>query len=290
MSGERIEIAVLGGDGRQQVAAERLRRAGCAVTTWGLREGDTERPSMKSVRAILLSLPSSVDGETIATPLCPDAVPWHFSELAAVLPRGTPIFGGCMPTAWGSLAQTCGLTLVDYAEDEGFCVKNALPTAEGAIRLALEALPRTLSGATVLVTGYGRIASLLADRLRALGAATFVLARRERDLAAATIRGHRVIPHTSGRPIVLPPDCRAVFNTVPSPIFDATRQGGSPRGCVYLELASPPGGITRTLAEQLGMRYVHGGGLPGRFFPESAGEIVAETVLSRLHAEDRKGD
>lgn len=290
MSGERIEVAVLGGDGRQQVAAERLERAGCTVATWGLNEGDTERPSMRSVRAILLPLPPSVDGETVAAPLCPNAEPWRFSELAAELPRGALIFGGRIPAAWRSFARQNGLACFDYTEDEGFCVRNALPTVEGALLLALETLPHTLFGSTVLVTGYGRIASLLADRLHALGAQTAVLARRERDLAAASIRGHRAIPLEAGRPITLPPDCRAVFNTVPSPILEATRQGALSRGCVYLELASPPGGMTRTLAEQLGLRYIHGGGLPGRCFPESAGETVAETVLSRLQAEDRKGD
>ena len=47
-----------------------------------------------------------------------------------------------------------------------------MPTAEGAIQLAMEELPITLHGARVLVIGYGRLGRVLADRLAGL---TFVL-------------------------------------------------------------------------------------------------------------------
>ena len=44
-----------------------------------------------------------------------------------------------------------------------------MPTAEGAIQLAMEELPITLHGARVLVIGYGRLGRVLADRLAGLG-------------------------------------------------------------------------------------------------------------------------
>ena len=45
-----------------------------------------------------------------------------------------------------------------------------MPTAEGAIQLAMEELPITLHGARVLVIGYGRLGRVLADRLAGLKA------------------------------------------------------------------------------------------------------------------------
>ena len=43
-----------------------------------------------------------------------------------------------------------------------------MPTAEGAIQLAMEELPISLDGALVLVIGFGRLGRVLVDRLAGL--------------------------------------------------------------------------------------------------------------------------
>ena len=55
-------------------------------------------------------------------------------------------------------------------------IANAVPTAEGAVQLAMEELPITLHGARVLVVGFGRVGKLTAHRFRALGARVSVAA------------------------------------------------------------------------------------------------------------------
>lgn len=282
-------IAVLGGDGRQRYAAEHLRRMGYSVRTWGLSPEDT--PDWRAALpadGILLPLPATADSLSVATPLCPQLPGLRFSALIDSVKPGSMLFGGRLPQAWERDARAHGLTVFDYSEDEAFQMRNVLPTVEGALLLALQTLPKTLCGTTVAVTGYGRIASLLADRLRALGAETVVFARCERDLAAARIRGHRPCRLRSDAPIRLPQDCRMVFNTVPAPIFGPGSLEQFPRGCVYLELASLPGGIDLRAAGGQEIRVLHGGGLPGRCFPESAGIIVAETVLAHLPTSNGK--
>ena len=67
-----------------------------------------------------------------------------------------------------------------------------MPTAEGAIQLAMEELPITLHGARVLVIGYGRLGRVLADRLAGLKARVSVAARRYADLAWAENCGYGV--------------------------------------------------------------------------------------------------
>ena len=68
------------------------------------------------------------------------------------------------------MAQECGVRLLDYFAREELTVANAVPTAEGAIQVAMEELPITLHGAQVLVVGFGRIGQATALRLAALGA------------------------------------------------------------------------------------------------------------------------
>lgn len=290
MQPEHCSFAVFGGDDRQRYAADRLRSLGHSVRTWGLNPQDPRQwQEMLPADAVLLPLPASANGVEIAVPLSPHSH-LRFSALVSVLSQGTVIFGGRLPPAWLCEARAHRLDIIDYALDEDFQVQNALPTVEGAILLALEALPQTLAGTPVAVTGYGRIASLLADRLRALGADTVVLARRTRDLTAARIRGHRTVRLVAGKPALLPPDCLAVFNTVPAPVFDCASLDSFAPECVYIELASLPGGIDLPAAHTRGIRIIPGGGLPGRCFPRSAGETVAETVLSLLPTGNRKED
>lgn len=278
-------VAVIGGDGRQRYAAEQLQRAGCTVRTWGLFGCDTEDlQALLPTDAVLLPLPATVDRFCIATPLSPAQKGPRFSAIAELLLPGTHLFGGKLPAEWKREAEAHGLAVTDYAEDPLFQLKNATPTAEGALLLALEELPCTLWGSRVAVSGYGRIASLLADRLRSMGARTLVLARREESLTEARARGHETMRLINGQPIGLPGDCRAVFNTVPYPIFDRVSAERFPPACVYIELASLPGGIDLGAAKDCGIRTVRGGGLPGRCFPESAGRIVAETVLAHFPA------
>ena len=59
-----------------------------------------------------------------------------------------------------------------------------------------------------------------------------------------------------------------------------------PSGCVLIELASPPGGFDQEAATDAGLRVIAAQGLPGRFYPESAGLILAETVCAILGAND----
>ncbi len=66
---------------------------------------------------------------------------------------------------------------------------NALPTAEGALQIAMEELPITIHDARALVIGFGRLGRALAPRLRALGARVWVCARRYEQRAAAESMG-----------------------------------------------------------------------------------------------------
>lgn len=80
------------------------------------------------------------------------------------------------------------MTVTDYLRREELCLANAVPTAEGAIQIAMEETARTLHGASALVVGYGRIGMALAPRLRALGMQTEICARRCETRALAQMQ------------------------------------------------------------------------------------------------------
>lgn len=151
---------------------------------------------------------------------------------------------------------------VPYWADPVYAIENAALTAEGAAELVMRRLPGALQGAEILIVGYGRIGSMLADRLALLGAHVTVAARRPESRAEARARGHASVDITA-----LPDDCDAIINTVPAPILT-----GDFGGALCLDLASAPGGWADRTA------VLKAPGLPGLYAPMAAADVMAEAV------------
>ena len=73
-----------------------------------------------------------------------------------------------------------------------------------------------------------------------------------------------------------------LINTVPARIFDRDLLSRISSEGRLIELASAPFGLDFDEAESLGVRAELASGLPGKFFPETAGYAVADTVLELL--------
>ena len=167
--------------------------------------------------------------------------------------------------------------ILEYMSREELCLKNAVPTAEGAVQTALEELPVTLSGMRVLIVGMGRIGTALAAILKGFGADITAAVRNERGTAKARLAGIKSIRTE---------DIRAgyglVFNTVPGLVFSREKLAEFGSRTLFIDLASKPGGIDFEAARELGIKTVWALGLPGRTAPVTAGEMIAETVLEML--------
>lgn len=188
-------------------------------------------------------------------------IPSGDTQLPQGLPEKAVLFcGGKLNTA---------LPCIDLLRDEEFLAQNAAITAHCAAVLAMEQLPITLDGCPALVIGWGRIGKCLAKLLHALGAAVTVAARSSRDRAMLTALGYPSIPVDG----IMAADYRLIINTVPAPVLGAEFAGDA----LQLDLASSPG--------ILSPQAIHARGLPGRFAPESAGILIARTILRYLEGE-----
>ena len=172
--------------------------------------------------------------------------------------------------------------IMDYMLREELSLRNSVPTAEGAVQIALEELPVTLSGLDVLIVGLGRIGMALAEILKGFGAHVTAAVHNPRGAAKAKLCGISSIPTRR-----INGGYRLVFNTVPHLIFDRDILSRFSNDTLFIDLASKPGGIDFDSAASLGLRAVWALGLPGRTAPVTAGEIIAETVSSML--EERRG-
>ena len=160
-------------------------------------------------------------------------------------------------------------------------VLNAVPTAEGAVQIAMEELATTIFGQKILITGFGRITKVLVKILVGLGADVTVAARKYSDISWAEIYGCKGIHISQLNENIS--EFNAIFNTVPALIFDKNALVSVKKDALIIDLASKPGGVDFETAGVLGINVVWALSLPGKVAPISSGEIIAYTILNILN-------
>ena len=270
-------IGFLGGDARMAYLANLLAADGCEVRSWSLPGAANEsRPSeAMAAERIVLPVPLQKDGRLSGT-----RVP--LGELWPRLNASQRIYAGAVSAEARRQAEQLGLRIVDYYADEALAVRNAVPTAEGAVALAMERMRVTLHGAPCLVVGFGRIGRQLSRTLSAIGAEVSVSARRLDDLAWIAAQGCRAL-HTECLAGTLG-GFRAIFNTVPAMVLPDALLAELRGDCLLVELASRAG-IDAAAAKARGLDYVKADGLPGRTAPETAALALRDT-LRRIWEEE----
>ncbi|MBQ8143636.1 MAG: dipicolinate synthase subunit DpsA [Butyricicoccus sp.] len=284
-------LALIGGDLRQAVLAEQLAADGhdvsvCALERHAFPPSITVFPSPdqcpSDVQAVILPMPVLRDEIHLNAPLANAAL--SLGPVLDALPPETLVLAGAVSDAVRRRTERARLRIIDYLKREELAIRNAVPTAEGAIQIAMEELPVTIQGLQVLVIGCGRIGQATAARLHSLGAEVTVSARRPPDFARIESSGWQALDtrHLSGHLAHF----SLVINTVPTLVLGAADLSELPPGCLLLDLASKPGGIDIAAAAALGRRAIWALSLPGKVAPVSAAGALRDTIYSILQEED----
>lgn len=278
-----MKITLIGGDARMQTVAALLDKSGAAVTTLGLAP-DAPHPAVglfsavQGAEAVVLPLPASRDG---VYPTANAPVP-TLREIFSRADDEALILGGALPPAVREAAAPHGLRLRDYYESERLLLENAALTAEAAVAMAALDMPRALLGAHTVILGGGRIAFALLPRLLALGARVTLLARRAEVRARAAAAGAEVADLPPDGPI-FPQNTAAVFSTVPARICGPASLATLSRGSYFYDLGG--GALDPREAEACGILTPPAAGLPGKYSPVSAGELLYREICRILHEE-----
>ncbi|MBQ9530773.1 MAG: hypothetical protein IJR70_01750 [Eubacterium sp.] len=171
--------------------------------------------------------------------------------------------------------------VIDYTKNEIFAIKNAYLTAEAAISVAINNSDFSLINSPVLICGYGRISKALKRYLEAFTNDITICLRNPQQRAHAESTGAKTISFDEL-------NCREydfIFNTVPHPVFNKKELKTIKKEALLIELASFPGGVDKHFADYYKINLITAGGLPGKYSPQSAGEIVAHTIDNLIKEE-----
>ncbi len=278
-------FGIIGGDKRQLFLAKAIYDSGYAVMLGGfdrLRStGNLVLGDIKAVAAkcdvLILPVPSVRADGSINTPFSDECTVLD-DELIGILIK-KPVFIAMKDKFLKAYPQFEKAEIFDYAAKDEFAILNALPTAEGAVEVAMNKFEGTIAGSRCLITGYGRIGKVLAEMLKNLKAEVTVSARKPSDMAFAQAFGYDEI-NTNKMSDVRNFDL--VFNTVPSMIFNRELLLNTDKNTIIIDLASLPGGVDFEAAHILGIDAVRALALPGKCAPKTAGEIIKKTVFNTI--------
>lgn len=284
-----ITVAIIGGDLRQGYLANMFAEKGyktsaCSMEKFNYlsREVDITTPSKAAeANVLILPLPVTRDGTTINSPFAYQ--PLYISDFVGMITPSTLVVGGKCSAELSTSIESRGAKLIDYLEREELSIMNAIPTAEGALAIAINETNRTIFNSNCLVVGYGRIGKVLSKMLAGLGANVTVSARKCSDFAWISTNGYKHIHskhlsrHISNYDII--------FNTVPSIIIDEFVLAKMKPEVLIIDLASLPGGVDTDAATKHSVKVIPALSLPGRVAPVSAAEIIKNTILNIITEE-----
>lgn len=233
------------------------------------------KTAVEGCDAILLGLPCSKDDIWVNTD---SDLSVSIRDLAQMCGREKLVLGGKMSERLKAVFDVYSVKWADYADCAEFEIANAVPTAEGAIQIAMEEFPFTIHSSRIIITGFGKVGKALALRLKALGADCVIAARSPSARAEAESLSFKAIDFPS-----LPEEVKnshILFNTVPSKVIGKSVLCAMNSSQGIIDLASKPGGVDLDMAKTLGINVIWALSLPGKVAPVSAGKIIQKTVCS----------
>ena len=276
-------VAVCGGDERELVLMRGFLEKGFEVRAFGqpwallpdkVSCAATLRECLYLADALVLPMPGVRENGLIYNTYCHE-LPLTDEDMS-LLAMGTPVLAGVASDYLKRLCDKYRLRLLATAELDEIAVLNAVPTAEGAISLAINSSKDLLCGSRAAIIGFGRVAKALAERLAALGVDIFVANRGGKRRYQAAAAGYNILDWDDWYKNIFD----FIFNTVPAPVIGGEILQAMNPCTVIIDLAAAPGGTDFNAARELGIKAILASGLPGKYAPLGAGKILSAVYPS----------
>ncbi len=268
-----INIASIGGDNRQKYTVLKLCEAGYKVD-----EVKVLDDNMSYYDAYILPLPITVDGKHI------NSSNITFSEFFDNLKTNCVVFGGKADDEFLKTIRNKNIKFFDYYNRDEFSLKNAEPTAMGVLAYAINNTKCIFSKSNVLVIGYGKCGRAVGRIFNDLGAEVTAASRKYLTVAQTESDGLNGCLLKDVYDYVKKTDL--IVNTVPEKILKKDFIDSIPEKAVVIDISSAPYGFDYEYAKKAGRKIILLPSIPGKYFPHTAGEIIADTIMNIIEEED----
>ncbi len=294
-----VRLAVIGGDDRELYLIPELLEQGAYIVGVGFEKASpipgmvlasSALEAIGQVDALLFPMFGTDERGGVKAKYSDSPIVLN-KEVLQAIPSRVPLFIGWARPALKSAAEMIGIRIIETANLNEVCILNSIPSAEGAIQMAMEATTITIHGSKSYVLGLGRLGWTIARMLKGMGAHVTGVARKPADLARAEEMGIRAVHFSDLEDEI--GSAEIIFNTVPHRILDQVMLERLNHDAVIIDLASIPGGTDFEYAEMLGIKALLAPGLPGIVAPKTAGKMLAKVypqlilsqlITSKLHA------
>lgn len=281
----KIRYAVVGGDLRNLFIYETLKKRGDYANLYFFdKMGYSTAPEKtENYDVFILPIPVFKNG-SLNAPYSEEKI--DSKALLKMIPRGAVVFFGKGNKDFVKELKDKNISGYDYGENEEFKLKNAVLTAEGALGVIIQDTDKVICKSKILITGFGRIARELSQRLNNIYADVYICARKEDDLknARALKMGAFDLKSLTERIF----DFDIIINTVPAMIITKNELEYVRKNTCIIDLASMPGGVDKTAAEKLNIKCIHALSLPSKISPPEAGNIILSVIDSNLSKSEMK--
>ena len=277
---KKRNIVIIGGDKRQKYLKDYLESSDCEVSSYGLYDWDDDAEKLKAMilpqSIVVLPLPATRKDKTVNMPFSKKET--SIERLISFLGKENLVYGGIIKGELLSRLRETEIPFVDYYDNE-FIEKNAVLTAFGTLKILLEHIDFALPLGNFAITGYGRVAKEVMALLKSLSCKVTVFARNPSQREDAIIKGCEAFQLSSLSEKANQFDI--IINTIPARIIGKNELSEMRKDSKIVELASAPYGVDFDEARSFGVDVIKAFGLPGKYTPKTAGEIIGKRILQR---------
>lgn len=189
------------------------------------------------------------------------------------IPNESYLLAGKLNSEVHALIKDKNINYINTLTDEVYAIENAVQTAEASLMLIIRATTKSIYDLNIGILGYGRIGRALSKIFGSLGLTFNIYTKDYYEQAIAHLCKCNVYDLNGDIS-----SCDVIINTIPAKTLPYEKLKTINNSCYILDLASLAS-IDSCDVNSLGLVYDNALGLPGKYSPQSAGEILGKSIL-----------
>ena len=281
-----MNISIIGGDKRNLHLKTLLEKDGHTITLWGFDKLGIPSPSQNLKEAlqapiIIGPIPFIKNNKLYA--------PYAYKNDTDInilknLNKNQTLIGGGLP----DLVKTLNITYIDLLKNETFVQKNALPTAEGTLAIAIQESDITIANSNIVIIGAGRIGKICEKLFANLGANVTIVVREPKKLDNNFAFCHqniiqpidkkqvtKAVLHQNMAPYLKKADI--IISTPPGEVLTKKHIPYINPNALVIDVSSQPYGVSQDIENTLRPHA-----LPGRMFAKTAATYIHTEITNIL--------